>query len=262
MVRLSAELVQKCPQYMNPLKEREVCHITTYPHTHNHLALTKNKTKQVDLRGHKIPEIENLGVLMDQFDSVCRFFPYSLPHHHPQMDISDNDISVLGNVPVMKRLRTIIIHNNRLDSVASGLCHCLPNVRDLMMHNNHFKTFQELEPLADLPSLERVSLLDNHVAKLVDYRLFVISRLPKLKQLDFQKVSEAERAAALAKFGKASAPAPLANMPAPGLTAANRERAEQLIKNATSLEALKRIEEKEVCSGPLHGLRCIAQTTA
>eukprot|EP01061_Rhynchopus_euleeides_P014428 TRINITY_DN25003_c0_g1_i1.p1 TRINITY_DN25003_c0_g1~~TRINITY_DN25003_c0_g1_i1.p1 ORF type:complete len:215 (+),score=74.46 TRINITY_DN25003_c0_g1_i1:71-715(+) len=208
MVRLTADLIQKCPQYMSPLKEREI-----------------------DIRGHKIPEIENLGALMDQFDAI---------------DLSDNDISVLGNVPVMKRVRTVMLHNNRIDSIAAGLCHYLPNLTNLVMHNNHLKTFEQLVPLSDLPSLERLSLLDNQVTKMPDYRLFVISRLPRLKQLDFQKVKPTEREAAEAKFGKASAPAPLSDLSRPQLSDESRARAAALISAATSLDELKRIEEKEL----------------
>ncbi|KAI7731874.1 hypothetical protein M8C21_032238 [Ambrosia artemisiifolia] len=54
MVRLTADLIWKSPHFFNALREREL-----------------------DLRGNKIPVIENLGATEDQFDTI---------------DLSDNEI--------------------------------------------------------------------------------------------------------------------------------------------------------------------------
>ena len=52
--------------------------------------------------GYKIPVIENLSVLYDQFDTI---------------DFCDNDIRKLDGFPVMKRLKSILLNNNRIVSV-------------------------------------------------------------------------------------------------------------------------------------------------
>ena len=49
--------------------------------------------------GYKIPVIENLGATLDQFDI---------------MDFSDNDIRKLDGFPLLKRLKTLLLNNNRI----------------------------------------------------------------------------------------------------------------------------------------------------
>jgi U2 small nuclear ribonucleoprotein A' len=48
-------------------------------------------------------------------------------------------------------------------------------------------TLKELEPLANVPSLTSLSLVDNPVTKVKDYRAFVIAMLPRLKILDYKR---------------------------------------------------------------------------
>eukprot|EP01063_Lacrimia_lanifica_P024645 TRINITY_DN32514_c0_g1_i1.p1 TRINITY_DN32514_c0_g1~~TRINITY_DN32514_c0_g1_i1.p1 ORF type:complete len:238 (+),score=115.41 TRINITY_DN32514_c0_g1_i1:73-714(+) len=206
MVRLTTDLIQKCPCYMNPLNEREI-----------------------DMRGHKIPEIENMGVLEDTFDSI---------------DLSDNEITSLGNFPLMKRCSTLVLHNNKLEAVAGGLGHYLPALQALLMHNNHFKTLESLAPLRELPALQRLSLLENQVVRHPDYRLYLIALLPHLKHLDFKRVRPAEREEAKAKFGGAGGAAPAGAPPARGeMSDEQKAKIAELIKSAKTLEDIKRIEE-------------------
>lgn len=49
--------------------------------------------------GYKIPVIENLGATLDQFDTV---------------DFSDNDIRKLDGFPLLKRLKSLLLNNNRI----------------------------------------------------------------------------------------------------------------------------------------------------
>jgi U2 small nuclear ribonucleoprotein A' len=55
MVRLTPELIGAAPSFLNPLKDREL-----------------------DLRGHRIPVLENLGITKDQNDAIGRHAPLSL----------------------------------------------------------------------------------------------------------------------------------------------------------------------------------------
>lgn len=49
--------------------------------------------------GNKIGAIENLGATLDQFDAI---------------DFSDNDIRKLDGFPLLKRLKTVYLSNNRI----------------------------------------------------------------------------------------------------------------------------------------------------
>ena len=61
-------------------------------------------------------------------------------------------------------------------------------------------TLAELEPLAHLPTITSLALVDNPVSKLKDYRAFVIALLPRLKVLDYKRVKLAEREEAEARL--------------------------------------------------------------
>lgn len=51
------------------------------------------------LLGYKIPVLENLGATLDQFDTI---------------DMSDNDIRKLDGFPLLKRLKSMLLNNNRI----------------------------------------------------------------------------------------------------------------------------------------------------
>jgi len=60
-MRINADLIQKCAQYLNPMNEF-----------------------YIDMRGYKIPFIENLSATNDQFSCI---------------DLTDNEIAKLENLP-------------------------------------------------------------------------------------------------------------------------------------------------------------------
>lgn len=107
MVRITAELVRESPQFLNPLKQREI-----------------------DLRSNKIPIVENLGATLDQFDAI---------------DLSDNDITRLDGFPTLKRLKTLFINNNRIAKIAPNLHQFLPNLEELILTNNNIQEFADLD---------------------------------------------------------------------------------------------------------------------
>jgi len=154
-MRLTAELILRSPAYINAVKDREL-----------------------DLRGNKIPAIENLGATQDQYDTL---------------DISDNEIRKMENFPVLSRLKSILLNNNKLERAANGLGEFLPNLESLILTNNYINNLSDIHPLLDLPHLCRLSLLGNPVTKKQHYRAYVIHKLPKLKILDFQKIKRKER---------------------------------------------------------------------
>ncbi|XP_068661130.1 U2 small nuclear ribonucleoprotein A'-like isoform X2 [Aristolochia californica] len=167
MVRLTADLIWKCPHFFNAVGDREL-----------------------DLRGNKIPVIENLGATEDQFDTV---------------DLSDNEIVKLENFPFLSRLGTLIINNNRITRINPNIGEYLPKLHTLVITNNRLVNLVEIDPLASLTKLQTLSLLDNNITKKPNYRLYVIHKLKGLRLLDFRKVKQKERAEAERLFASKEA---------------------------------------------------------
>lgn len=167
--RLTAELILRSPQYMSCVKDYEI-----------------------DLRGHKLTAIENLGATENQFDSL---------------DMSDNVITRLEGFPKLPRLKTLLLSNNRVLRIARNLEDAIPNLDWLVLSGNRLTNLADLDPLSTLPKLQHLSLLDNPVTTQPNYRLYVIHRCKKLKQLDFRKVKQKEREEAVRVIGETQQPA-------------------------------------------------------
>ncbi|XP_006647106.1 U2 small nuclear ribonucleoprotein A' [Oryza brachyantha] len=180
MVRLTADLIWKSPHFFNSVKDREL-----------------------DIRGNKIPVIENLGATEDQFDTI---------------DLSDNEIVKLENFPYLNRLGTLLVNNNRITRINPNLGEFLPKMHTLVLTNNRLTNLAEIDPLASLPKLQFLSLLDNTVTKQPDYRLYVIHKLKHLRLLDFKKVKQQERIAAAQKFHSKEAEEEAKKVPAKTFT--------------------------------------------
>ncbi|RKF75186.1 U2 small nuclear ribonucleoprotein A' [Golovinomyces cichoracearum] len=228
-MRLTSELIQSSLSYLNPLKEREL-----------------------DLRGHKIPAIENLGVAGP----------------HDAIDFTDNDIQVLGNFPLSTRLRTLLLARNRISSIQSNLTNAIPSLTTLVLTSNHFLELADLDVLGKFSHLTHLVLLDNPVARKQHYRLWIIWRCPSVRFFDYKKVKDVEREKAKELFGTAQQPTTLAiemgskskavNLSvAQGgaasssetnkrfkLTDKERKKVEELIRNATSLQDIIRLEKE------------------
>ncbi|EPE06121.1 u2 small nuclear ribonucleoprotein a [Ophiostoma piceae UAMH 11346] len=249
-MRLTADLINASLSYLNPLKEREL-----------------------DLRGHRIVAIENLGAAGPQ-DSI---------------DLTDNDIQVLGNFPLTPRLRTLLLARNRIAAIQPSIADALPNLTCLALASNQLSELADLDPLARFGRLTHLVLLDNPVTKQERYRYWIIWRCPSVRFLDFQKVKDAERHKADELFGTHTMPTDLArklmgirskkfdvvsglgrssggaggasageaqSSAAPSklsrikLTDAERKRLQERIRTATSLDEIARLE-KELAEGRL-----------
>uniref|UniRef100_A0A6B2G4A8 U2 small nuclear ribonucleoprotein A' (Trinotate prediction) n=1 Tax=Myxobolus squamalis TaxID=59785 RepID=A0A6B2G4A8_MYXSQ len=163
MVKLTRDLINKSPQYRNPLKDREI-----------------------DLRGNKITILENLGVTQDLFDS---------------MDLSDNDLKKLDGFPILRRLKLLIVCNNHISRISENLGSSLPNLQRLVLINNNIQEVADLIPITKMKSLRSLCLLRNPVANHICYRAFIIYHMPYLRILDAQKVAPLEIDSAAQKFG-------------------------------------------------------------
>ncbi|KAI2606935.1 L domain-like protein [Hypoxylon fragiforme] len=231
-MRLTAELLQNSPSWLNALKEREL-----------------------ELRGHRIPTIENLGVAGPQ-DSI---------------DFVDNDIQVLGNFPLSPRIRSLLLQRNRIAAIQPTLANSIPNLTTLQLESNNLTELADLDPLGSFPFLTHLVLRDNPVTKKEHYRYWVLWRCPSVRLLDFQKVKHAERVQAATLFGTAAEPTELASkimgvksktfdaslasngdglasgglptrMSRIKLTDKEKTRLQDLIKKATSLDEITRLE--------------------
>ncbi|XP_063989133.1 probable U2 small nuclear ribonucleoprotein A' [Diachasmimorpha longicaudata] len=227
MVKLTPDLIQQSMQYINPVRDREL-----------------------DLRGYKIPTIENLGATLDQFDTI---------------DFSDNDIRKLDGFPLLKRIKTLFFNNNRIVRISEGLEQCIPNLETLMLTGNMLQELGDLDPLIPLKNLQNLCLLQNPVSAKPQYRQYLIYRLPHLRLLDFRKIKQKEREAAVeyfrSKTGKDMAReiAKKAKMQAlmgipekPTMSSEERNKIEKAINSASSLEEVKRLS-KLLQSGQIPG---------
>lgn len=232
MVKLTPELLAQAAAGFNPVKER-----------------------QLDLRGYKIPTIENLGVTKDQHDAI---------------DLTDNSIVVLGNLPLLKRLRTLLLANNRITSISPSVHLSAPNLTTLVLNGNNISELGDLEPLKELRALQYLSLLGNPVREKKWYREWLAWRIPSLRVLDFQRIRDKERQKGKSLFltpeGQLTALAttisttvskhgtkiaitidePKPAMPSGKagrlMTKEEAERVKQAIAKATSIEEIRRLE--------------------
>ncbi|XP_071453473.1 U2 small nuclear ribonucleoprotein A' [Hetaerina americana] len=219
MVKLTPELIQQSMQYMNPVKDREL-----------------------DLRGYKIPVIENLGATLDQFDTI---------------DFSDNDIRKLDGFPLLKRLKCLLLNNNRIVRIAESLESSLPNLESLILTGNSIQELADIDPLASLKKLTTLSLLHNPVTTQPHYRLYVAFKLPNLLLLDFRKIKMKEREEAntlfkskrgkemqreMAKKAKTFVPGAGLDAPKPsGPAQEDVRKIREAIARASSLEEVERL---------------------
>ncbi|KAI8824085.1 leucine-rich repeat-domain-containing protein [Fimicolochytrium jonesii] len=165
MVKLNYDVLSVASSFINAVQDREL-----------------------NLRGLKIPQIENLAITKDGNDVI---------------DFTDNELRRLDGFPLMKRLKAILASNNRIARVDLELAKQLPNLKTLIMANNLIEELGDLDPLANLEHLECLSLMDNPVATKKYYRQYIIHRCPKVRILDFRKVKEKERQEAASLFSGA-----------------------------------------------------------
>lgn len=66
----------------------------------------------------------------------------------------------------------------------------LPKLHSLVLTNNRLVNLVEIDPLASLPKMQFLSLLNNNITKKPNYRLYVIHKLKSLRLLDFKKVRQ------------------------------------------------------------------------
>jgi len=257
MPRLTAELVASSPQFMNPLKEREL-----------------------DLRGNSIPAIENLGAARVRgfhlyllrpwpaflvFLSLCRscfawfnhpllimvflWYNLTLQDQFDCIDFTDNEIRRLENFPRMPRLRTLLLSNNNITRISPEIGSQIPNVETVMLTHNAIVNLSDIDGLSALVKLKKLDLRENNITKQSNYRLYVAARLPSLKWLDFEKIKDSERVeglklfkAELVKSDEALKANPIAAAERKALSPAEIASIKAAIAGAKTLAEVERLE--------------------
>ncbi|CAI2175388.1 14287_t:CDS:2, partial [Funneliformis geosporum] len=248
-MKLTPELIERSLSFINAVKDREL-----------------------DLRGNKIPAIENLGVSKDQNDTI---------------DLTDNDIRVLGNFPLLRRVRTLLLANNRITRIDLQISEFLPNLTTLVLTNNNVSELSDIDPLSGCSSLQYISLLDNPVTRKQWYRSWIIWRIKSVRVLDFKRIRDVERKEAKQLFeaskgemtslaksisevaSKTFEPGeglisskgvnlPKSNLPTLGMSLEEQYKIKDAIRNAKTLEEVTRLE-KLLQSGHIPGTRSIGE---
>jgi len=220
MVRMTPELISRSAQFTNCLGDREL-----------------------DLRGNQISLVENLATSNNLFDVL---------------DISENSIAILGNMPYLPRLKTILAGLNKITRVGKGFAKAVPNLESLILSGNQIHSLESLSDLFHLKKLERLTLVDNPVTREGHYRQYIIKMIPSLRVLDYKKIKMDEREHANAlfsgedgqllekKLGKANVreftPGNLGDTPAYKPTPEQIAAVKLKIQNARSVEEISQLE--------------------
>ncbi|VWU51773.1 U2 small nuclear ribonucleoprotein A', putative [Hepatocystis sp. ex Piliocolobus tephrosceles] len=157
-MRITVDMIKEAEQTRNPVNENTVL-----------------------LRGYKISVIENLGLTKDYFECI---------------DLSDNEIIKLNNIPYLQKLKTLILCNNKIARIDNDVFENIPNLNSLVLTNNKLEKLTDLNSLFKAKNLTRLSLLENAVSKLENYREYLIYNIPSLRYLDFKKIKRKDREAA------------------------------------------------------------------
>lgn len=107
--------------------------------------------------------------------------------------MTDNSVTALGNLPLLKRLRTLLLANNRVSSISSSISLSVPNLTTLVLTANCISELGDLEPLKELKNLKYLSLIGNPVREKKWYREWLAWRIASLRVLDFQRIRDKVR---------------------------------------------------------------------
>lgn len=159
------------------------------------------------LRDQGILYIENLERCADVYSVI---------------DLTNNDIVDLSNIPTNGTVETVLLANNNISSVdalnsESDQSNSSPPSQQnastktpteshsslllLLLVNNNISAFSELAKLRQFRNLETLFMIGNPICDQHHYRHFLIWLLPKLRIIDGEKVKSKDKSASLELFG-------------------------------------------------------------
>ncbi|CAL5367388.1 unnamed protein product [Camellia sinensis] len=110
----------------------------------------------------------------------------------------DNDLALKIYIKARVTPKVVIAfaEKREFDKILIHSKQFLPKLHTLVLTNNQLTNLVEIDPLASLPKLQFLSLLDNNITKKPNYHLYVIHKLKSLRLLDchcsLESVSMAE----------------------------------------------------------------------
>ncbi|ESL11463.1 U2 small nuclear ribonucleoprotein 40k Da [Trypanosoma rangeli SC58] len=182
-MRLTVDIIRRAPQFTNTLLQREI-----------------------DLRGLGLTVLDErpLQLLNDSFDVLnlsqnplvrLEYFPSGIGAGTASK--AGGTVSVDPGRRMMLRLQSLIVHRNRLSHVSEGTCAALlPNMRAFLADYNDFRELRDLLFLSHWQKLEILSIEHNPVTQHeseVRLRAFVVFLCPKLKLVNYQRVTQVDR---------------------------------------------------------------------
>lgn len=90
----------------------------------------------------------------------------------------------------MKRLRTLLLSNNRIAHISPSIHLSAPNLTTIIFTNNQIAELGDLEPLQHLRFLQYISLLGNPVRERKWYREWLAFRIKTLRVLDYTRIRD------------------------------------------------------------------------
>ncbi|KAF8282047.1 putative U2 small nuclear ribonucleoprotein 40K [Trypanosoma cruzi] len=184
-MRLTLDIIRRAPQFTNTLLEREI-----------------------DLRGLGLTVLDEHLLLMlnDSFDVLnlsqnplvrLEYFPIGGGGSSGTAAVEGTTGFVDPAKKMMLRLKSLIVHRNRLSHVSEATCAAvLPNVRAFLADHNEFSELRDLLFLSHWQQLEILSIEHNPVTlreSEARLRAFVVFLCPKLKLVNYQRVTQDDR---------------------------------------------------------------------
>lgn len=151
-MRLTIDVIEKSASFLNAIGEREL-----------------------DLRGNKIGTIENLSATLNRHDAI---------------DLCDNEIKRLENFPVLPRLTSLYVANNKIAYIQPDLGTRLPHLKTLALGHNELEDLDQfIDALKNCSHLKELILLENPISRKKHYRSSILLALPQLHTLDCVRVT-------------------------------------------------------------------------
>uniref|UniRef100_UPI00398EB6D0 centrosomal protein of 97 kDa isoform X2 n=1 Tax=Pristiophorus japonicus TaxID=55135 RepID=UPI00398EB6D0 len=140
----------------------------------------------------KLESVEKCIDLVQTVEPVNRCL--SLQH----LDLSDNNIPLIGDLSKLLSLKILLLHGNTITTLRSASSHLPPDLNILSLAENEIRDLNEVSYLGFLCELEQLSIMSNPCVMVTpslpgfDYRPYIVSWCLTLRILDGYVISQKE----------------------------------------------------------------------